>query len=129
MVEYKFTIPGTPITKKNHQRIVRNPRTGKPMVIQAEAYKEYEETAGWYIRQHPKIESPCNVRCEYYMPTRRRVDLANLLEASLDILVKYSVLADDNCNIVRSMDGSRVYTAQKPPRAEITITVEGEDVV
>ena len=31
MTRYRYTIPGAPITKKNSQRIFRNPKTGKPM--------------------------------------------------------------------------------------------------
>ena len=49
-----------------------------------------------------------NVRCLYYMPTRRRVDLCNLLEATCDLLVHHGVLADDNSAIVAGHDGSRV---------------------
>ena len=56
------------------------------------------------------------------MPTHRRVDQVNLLEATLDILVEYGVLADDNSNIVVSHDGSRVLYDKNNPRTEITIT-------
>ena len=56
------------------------------------------------------------------MPTRRRVDLLNLLEASLDILVDAGILEDDNSSIVVSHDGSRVLYDKENPRAEITIT-------
>lgn len=119
---YSYTIPGQPITKKNSQRIVY--RAGKPMILPSEKYKEYEACCGWYIREHPKIERPCNVKCVYYMKDRRRADLVNLQEATLDILVHYGVLADDNYRIVQSMDGSAVYVDGKNPRVEITITVE-----
>lgn len=62
-----------------------------------------------------------NVRCVYYMATRRKVDLANLIEATCDILVKAKVLADDNSQIVAAHDGSRVCYDKKNPRAEIWI--------
>lgn len=62
------------------------------------------------------------MECVYYMPTRRRVDLVNLQEATLDILVHYGILADDNCKVVASMDGSRVRYDKRAPRTEITIT-------
>ena len=55
------------------------------------------------------------------MPTKRRVDLNNLLEATTDMLVHYGVLEDDNSNIVYSHDGSRVYVDRDNPRTEIYI--------
>lgn len=56
------------------------------------------------------------------MPNRRRVDLINLHEALHDILVHYKVLADDNCKIIVSMDGSYVDVDKWEPRTEVTIT-------
>lgn len=67
------------------------------------------------------INEPVTVRCMYYMPTRRRVDLVNLLEATHDLLVKYEVLADDNCGIIYSVDGSRVLYDKENPRTEVEI--------
>lgn len=63
-----------------------------------------------------------NIRCLYYMPDRRWVDLVNLLEATCDILVKAGVLADDRSSIVVGHDGSRVLLDRQRPRAEIEIT-------
>lgn len=60
-----------------------------------------------------------NVRCVYYMKTARRVDLANLIEATTDILVKARVLEDDHCRIVAGHDGSRVEYDKQNPRVEI----------
>ena len=68
-----------------------------------------------------KISTPVNLRCVYYMPTRRRVDLVNLIEATCDILVKAGVLEDDHCRIVAGHDGSRVEYDKENPRAEIWI--------
>jgi Holliday junction resolvase RusA-like endonuclease len=45
----------------------------------------------------------------------------NLQESTLDVLVKYGILADDNSNIVASMDGSRVLYSKENPRTEIEI--------
>jgi Holliday junction resolvase RusA-like endonuclease len=55
------------------------------------------------------------------MKTARRVDLANLIEATTDILVKARVLEDDNSRIVAAHDGSRVNYDKNNPRAEIWI--------
>jgi Holliday junction resolvase RusA-like endonuclease len=56
------------------------------------------------------------------MPTRRKVDLTNLLEAIDDVMVKAGLLADDNADIVQSHDGSRVLYDKDRPRTEIYIT-------
>ena len=73
------------------------------------------------------IDYPVNVECKYYMPTKRRVDLQNLLAATMDILVKHKVLADDNRNIVYANDGSRVLYDKQFPRTEIVITAINEE--
>lgn len=119
---YKAIIPGEPTTKKNSQKIINNPKTKRPMIIQSDKYRLYEKVAGYYL---PKLERPIseavNVRCIFYRSTRRRFDLTNGLEAIHDILVKYGVLSDDNFDIVAGVDGSRVYIDKERPRVEIYI--------
>lgn len=119
--EVKFTIPLIPRTKKNSGQIFVNQRTGRPFIAPSAVYKEYEKACWVYLKQMD-IQCPVNVKCIFYMPTRRRVDLCNLLSAICDILVKYKVIVDDNSNIVVSHDGSRVKYDKKLPRTEITIT-------
>lgn len=123
----KIVIPLPPITKKNSSRIVRNRATGKTMIIPSKRYAEYEKACeGMNFGVSSPINFPCNVEAVYYMPTRRRVDLVNLEEATLDILVKFGVLVDDNRNIVYTMDGSKVLYDKENPRTEITITPSEE---
>ena len=120
----QFALTTTPITKKNSSQIVMNQKTGRPYIIPSKAYKNFEKTVGWMIPSEYRnllIDYPVNVQCVYYMPTRRKVDLVNLQEATLDVLVKYGVLADDNSDIVISMDGSRVLRDKDNPRTEIII--------
>lgn len=120
---YYYTIPTAPVSKKNHQRIVTNHKTGRPFIIQSPQYEDYENYASYFLRPKPQkpIDYPVTVRCIYYMPTRRRVDTANLNAALHDILVKYGILADDNRDIIASTDGTRTYYDKENPRAEITI--------
>lgn len=118
----KFTIPLPPITKKNSQRILVNKSTGRPFIAPSEQYKQYEKDAQWFIRERPRIDYPVNVKCVFYMPTRRRVDLTNLMEAADDVLVHAGVIADDHSGIVVSHDGSRVDYDKERPRTEIEIT-------
>ena len=118
--ELKISIPGNPVTKKNHQRILKT-RDGRSFVAPSSQYKAYEEQCGWFIPKEG-ISAPVNVKCLYFMENLRRVDLVNLLEATCDILVKYGCLKDDDSKIVASHDGSRVLLDRKNPRVEITIT-------
>lgn len=117
----RFTIQVAPITKKNHQQIIFNKSTGKRMVIPSPQYRQYEKDCRWFMPKIPTIEDRVNVAAVFYMPTRRRVDLVNLQEALLDVLVKYGVLADDNSNVVYSMDGSYVDYDKVRPRTEVEI--------
>ncbi len=117
-----LTLKGNPVTKKNHQQIVK--LHGHYCVIPSKQYKEFEERCLWQIRKPTEpIGTKCNVKCLYFMQTRRRVDLVNLQEATLDILVKAGVLADDNCNIVATMDGSAVMYDKNNTRTEIEVTM------
>lgn len=123
----RIEIPLAPVSKKNSQRIIWNKKYNRPMILPSEKYKQYEKECGQYLTHVEPFLSPCNVKCIYFMPTRRRVDLVNLQEATLDILVHYGILIDDNSNVVASMDGSRVYYDKENPRTEITITEEKDD--
>lgn len=92
------------------------------MIIPSKKYKEYEKQALMYLLFNTTIiDYPVNVECHYYMSTRRKCDLVNLLEATLDVLVKAAILEDDNCTIVVSNDGSRVHYDKENPRTEIFI--------
>ena len=124
----QILIPLPPITKKNHQQICwKNNSGGKktPFVRPSAQSGHYEKDCSVFLKALG-INQPVNVSAKFYMPTRRRVDLTNLNEALHDILVHYSVLADDNAKIIVSTDGSRVYWDKENPRTEVTITaVEG----
>lgn len=119
----RMTIPGTPVTKKNSLRIVRL-GNGRPSIRPSKKFEEYQETVGIYItgKFRQMIDYPVNMKCLYFMSTKRLVDLANLLEATCDILVHYRVLSDDNSRIIVSHDGSRVQYDKKNPRVEIEIS-------
>lgn len=122
MIDLKFTIPLPPVSKKNSQQILVNRVTGRPFIMPSKKYKEYEAAAGWFIPKVETIRTAVNVKCLFYMPTRRKCDLPNMLESVDDIMVKYGVLEDDNFTIIQSHDGSRVFYDKDNPRTEIHIT-------
>lgn len=118
----KFIIPIPPVTKKNSQQIITNPKTHKLMIIPSKKYKEYEKECGEFIPKNWYIDFPVNIKATFYMPTRRVCDLVNLQEALCDVLVKYHVVEDDNYTIIEAMDGSRVKYCKEQPRTEVEIT-------
>lgn len=119
----KYIISLPPITKKNSQQILTNHRTGKLFIAPSSAYKRYEEQAIYFLTPKPKtpLAGHYRVTAVFYMPTRRSVDLTNLLEAAHDTLVAAKILADDNNTIIASVDGSRVLYDKENPRTEIII--------
>ena len=118
----KFIIKLPPVSKKNSQQIFFNPKTGKRFIAPSKKYKEYEQNAGWFLpRRKEPIDYSINVKCLFYMPTKRKCDLTNLLEAVDDVLVKHGIIADDNYTIIESHDGSRVLYDKENPRTEIYI--------
>ena len=126
-----YTIPLEARTKKNSMMIAGNGTRcwvcGKPArqwIRQSKAHDAFAAKAIWYLRPAPAkpIDFPVNVRCTFYMATHRRVDLLNLEACIHDLLVNAKVLADDNCSIVSSTDGSKVAFDKERPRVEISIT-------
>lgn len=117
-----LTILGKPITKKNSMRIVTNRKTGRTFPIPSKQFVEYQTLFLSQVKgkQQP-IDKPVNVQAVYYMPTRHRVDITNLLSATHDLLVDANILADDDSKIVRSVDGSTVLYDKENPRVEIEI--------
>lgn len=115
----KIVLVGRPITKKNSSQIIKCGNFHR--IIPSKQFTKYQKDC---LKQIPLEKQKgyserFNMRCLYYMPTRHRVDLINLLEATCDILVDAGVLQDDNSSIVVSHDGSRVYYDKENPRVEI----------
>lgn len=118
----KINLDVIPRTKKNSQQIIF--AKGRYMVIPSKAYKQFERDCLKQIMAiyRQKIDKPINIKATFYMPTKRRVDLTNLLEAVDDMLVKAEVIQDDNRDIVAGHDRSRVYYDKENPHIEIEIT-------
>ena len=118
----KILIPLECRTKKNSPRIVR--QGGRPILLPSKAYIEFEKHCKPFLKPL-KIDKAVNLKCLFYMKTRRKVDLPNLLNSICDVLVKYQVITDDNKEIVAAFDGSRVLYDKNNPRIEIEITEMG----
>lgn len=117
----KFTVKLEPRSKKNSMRILKNHRTGKLFIAPSVNYEQYQMDARWFVPEL-NIDYPVNIKCLFYMKTRKRVDLTNLLEAIDDIMVKYGTISDDDHKVLVSHDGSRVLYDKENPRTEVIIT-------
>lgn len=96
-------------SKKNSQQIAINSSTKRPIIIQSKLYKQFEKDCGLFLNRYKlNIDYPINLKCTFIVPDKRKRDLVNLLNAIQDILVKYKIIADDNYNVVYSIDGSRI---------------------
>lgn len=133
----RYTITLDPRTKKNHQMIAgsgsRCPYCGKfqkLFIRQGKANTEYTAQAWRYLTPKPPqpIDTPVQVEYRFYMKTRRKVDALNLCAAADDLLVEAGILADDNANIIKSHDGTRVCYDKDNPRTEIYITDYQEEL-
>ena len=127
-----FVIYTAPVSKKNSQRIIVNRRTGRPMVMPSAAYTAYEKRACWELKEAPcewawaPQDGPLQISAHFYMPTKRRVDLVNLLEAIDDVLVRAGIIPDDDSRVIASHDGSRVFYDKTTPRTEVYIYQHAE---
>lgn len=123
--EIKLVIEGNPRPKKNNMRPAKR-KNGTFCLIQSQNYLDFADLARPQLAAQfagqKTIDYACNVKLIYYRSDKRRTDLVNLQNATLDLLVNANVLADDNYKIVQSCDGSRVYYDKDNPRTEIYIT-------
>ena len=135
---FTYTIPLDPRTKKNHQMIAgsgqRCPYCGKhkrQFIRQGAPAGRYVIDAYSYLQPKPEtpISTPVHVQYRFYMKTHRRVDSLNLQAQADDLLVFAGILEDDNSNIVKSHDGTRVLYDKENPRTEIMITDYKEDTM
>lgn len=124
-MQIKISIPVRPVTKKNSQQIITNPKTGRPFIIPSKQFRDFEKECKPYMLQIKNeigvIKYPVNVQCIFYVDCKLKYDLTNLLEAIDDVLVNYGILLDDNRDILAAHDGSRVFYDKFNPRIEITI--------
>lgn len=94
------------------------------MIIPSKLYKQFEDECLATIpkKYRANIDYPVNIKAIFYMQSKRRVDLTNLLEALDDMLVKAEVIKDDNRDIVAGHDFSKVFYDKENPRIEVEIT-------
>lgn len=92
-----LSIQGQPPRKSNSRRIVRNKKTGKPLMIKSRKALGWLEAAAWQIPEEAKrkVGSPDQpLRIEFFVRYETRMpDLST--ELILDMLQKNGVIRDD----------------------------------
>lgn len=127
METINFTLDVVPRTKKNSQRVITGYSKGSgkryTKVLPSKLYEDFEYECDLLIPKELRkgIKTPVNVKAIFYVESRRKIDLTNLLEALDDMLVMTGVLDDDCRDIIAGHDGSRVYYDKCFPRIEVTI--------
>lgn len=120
---FECVIPGQPVVKKNNQKVVF--KHGRSFKIDTVAYRTWHALAAkeltLWSRPSTPISYPVILQIEFFMRSRRRIDISNLYEGIQDVLVEMGVLMDDSCIVVIGHDGSRVYYDPENPRMRITI--------
>lgn len=121
-----FTVLGAPRTKKTHNQIWKNKRTGKNIVAPSDAFLRWQDQAVFVVGganllriPEPWGDRPCNLSAVVYRDAERG-DLAGYIQGLQDLLTKRGVWTDDK--IVRGNDGQRLRVDRQNPRVEVVIT-------
>ena len=148
-INIQLTVNGCPIVKKNtsktsmymKDKFGRKIPRDQPVHYYTTEYKDWAkgaiQTCMIYKTKHTDMVFPIteevNVKCIFYMPNNRMVDLTNLFAGIHDVLCAnekwanvstnlYQILFDDSSRYIKSVDGSRIFLDMINPRTEVFIT-------
>lgn len=124
----RFQLPGAPMTKKNHQQILRT-RDGRSFVAPSPEWQRYERDSlarlsefVVQVGEYLPIDYPVQVMALFYRQANVG-DLNNYQAGLADLLQAAQILADDK--FIDSWDGSRKLKDAAAPRVEVEITRYG----
>jgi hypothetical protein len=128
MIEYRFTLPGPPRTKKAHNQgvVVRNKRTGKlqSMVFPSANWRKWLTACRRYFVTHQALALALDrdVNCAALFYRDKAIgDSHGFYQGLADVLEECAVVMNDR-RIVQ-WDGSRLLKDAENPRVEVTLTV------
>lgn len=120
---WEFTIQSPPRTKKNHQKIIVNKRTGRPMVIGSDSARGWEADSVLQLKSQwhrdGGLAQPVGLMATFFRE-RKTGDLGNYLAALCDALEKAGVVVNDRW--IASFDGSRLSSCPEDPRVVLYLT-------
>ena len=121
----KLTYQGVVYSKKNSKSIIKNRRTGRPMIVASKRAKDMEKNmASEFSTQRgdrSAIDTPSSVYMKLYRKDNIKRDLDNVATSVLDGLVRGNVIADDNYSVVKSLHIEDCGVDKNNPRVEIEI--------
>lgn len=128
---------GVVTAKKNSKQIVRNPRTGRPMVISNRAAKAQENDMAWQfsIDATEALDKkgialsdwkyfPHELVVEIWNKDKRRHDLDNQLSSIQDALVLAGVIPDDDPRYIPAVTVRYMGVDKESPRVIIKLKTE-----
>ncbi len=128
MKKIELTYYGMVISKKNTKRIIRNAKTGKPMMISNKAALANEhDMINQFSVQTLAQDKPigkCKISIVIYEPNLQRRDLDNQATSILDALTRSEVIKDDSIKCVKELNVRLGGIDRENPKAIITITEE-----
>lgn len=124
----RFVYHGIIYSKKNSKQIIRNSRTGRPMLISSKQAQKMERDIVTQLSEQnarkplkTPLDCECRVSITIYQPDRRRRDLDNQATSLLDGLVDAAILLDDKNSIVTEIHVKNGGVDKSDPRAEIEV--------
>ena len=102
---------------------------GRGKRFKSREYTAWIQEAGLELMaQRPrKFLAPVNVSIELHRPDDRRRDIDGLIKAPIDLLVRHSVLPDDNWKFLASVTARWAGLDRENPRAIVTVEQAGPD--
>jgi hypothetical protein len=105
---YEMFIEGNVPSSKNSKRIVRNPATGVPFLIDSENAAKYKKVNSIYYLAHKAgfnafmkdTDQPIRLIMYFVRDSKRRFDYHNASQIITDVMVKLGMLPDDDADTV-----------------------------
>lgn len=126
-VNYRFTLPGIPRTKKTSQRVLRMGKINK--IVPSKAWIDWRNQCRAYVATKPELHlflsRPVNCRALFYRDADRG-DSSGFISGLADVLEEIQIVLNDR--YITQWDGTRMLKDASNPRTEIILTVLKQDV-
>jgi len=121
-VNYRFTLPGAPRTKKTSNRILK--MGTRNVIMPSKAWMAWKKGCLAYVATKPELglylERPVNCRALIYRDANHG-DSSGYISGLADVLEEINVVLNDKH--ITQWDGTRLLKDADNPRVEVTLTV------